>query len=135
MSFCIRQDIPSDTLHPRIPCRYNVFSNLHVYFNYNHINLSKTNDLKSSVSGKIIFQNHFIITFLAGMLFSAIYVHGKDTVTKIGSCISHTNFGKDQRIAHLSIDVCQRYSFQFTSSSHSLQVKKIQRVTWIGYSN
>ena len=62
-----------DTLHPRIPCKYNVFSNLHVYFNYNHINLRKTNDLQSSVSGKIFFQNHFIITFAAGIIFSAIY--------------------------------------------------------------
>ena len=67
-------DIPSDSLHPRNPCRHNACSNYmciltKINFSINHMNLSKFKDFHAWVFGKIFFR---IQLFLAGIIFSAI---------------------------------------------------------------
>ena len=78
-----------------------------------------------SVLGKISLRRHFILAFLAGIMFSAIYMYILTIITFISA---------GPRTYMLQYLV--RYSFRITLSSHSLQVWFFfQQFTWIGYCN
>ena len=132
LSIGVWQYIPSDLLHPRIPCKHSImFLAIYIYilikitFSINHINLSKTKDLHAW----IVRYSFRFTSSLQVWFFLAIYM---DRILKLKSPFVFFNESQQRPRNYICVYWClTRYPFRFTWFSHSLQIIFFHFI-WIG---
>ena len=96
-SIGVWKDIPSDSLHLRIPCRHSImFLAIYIYILLK-LPFPLITFLCVLMFDKISFPIYITLTFLASKFFPII-LHVQDSENEITFSISHVNLSKDQEI-------------------------------------